>query len=181
MSDVFISYSRKDQDFVRKLEGAFAMAQREAWLDWKDIPLTAKWQQEIDSNIDAADNFLFIISPDSIASTNCRNEIDRAVANNKRAFPILYRTVPDAAVPDSLGKFQRIDFDREELFDEKFSVLVHALDTDVKWVQAHTRLLTRAKEWEREGNDPSSLSDLERAENESGENAKQSRSHARSA
>jgi len=157
MAEIFISYSRKDKEFVQKLGDAFTNAKRDAWLDSKDIPLTSEWQQEIFSNIESADNFLFIFSPESVASANCRKEIDRAVANNKRMLPILYRAVADDAVPETLGKFQRIDFDHDNQFDEKFAALIKALDTDVTWVQTHTRLLTRAKEWEREGNDRSFL------------------------
>ena len=97
MAQVFISYSRKDKDFVRKLGDALSAQRREAWVDWKDIPLTAEWQREIFTNIEAADNFLFIISPESAASANCRKEIDHAVANNKRMIPILYRSAPDDA------------------------------------------------------------------------------------
>lgn len=155
MAEVFISYSRKDKQFVLKLGQAFNNAKREAWLDWKDIPLTAEWQQEIFSNIEAADNFLFIISPDSVASANCKKEIDHAAANNKRMMPILYRSVPDDVIPDNLGKFQRIAFDGDDQFDENFAALIKALDTDLPWVQMHTRLLTRAKEWEREAKDSS--------------------------
>jgi hypothetical protein len=53
MAQVFISYSRKDKDFVRRLGDALAAQKREAWVDWKDIPLTAEWQQEIFTNIEA--------------------------------------------------------------------------------------------------------------------------------
>ena len=167
MAAVFISYSRKDKEFVRKLGDALAAHKREAWVDWKDIPLTAEWQRQILTNIEAADNFVFVISPDSIASNNCKNEIDHAAANNKRIVPIFYRYVADEAIPQSLGKFQRIDFGDADNFDEKFSALVDALDTDLSWTQAHTRLLTRAKEWEREGKDNSFLlrgKDLREAE-----------------
>lgn len=82
MAQVFTSYSRKDKDFVRKLSDALANQKREAWIDWKDIPLTAEWQQEILTNVEAAENFLFVISPESATSPNCRKEIDHAVANN---------------------------------------------------------------------------------------------------
>ena len=43
MAQVFISYSRKGKDFVQKLGNALAAQTREAWVDWKDIPLTAEW------------------------------------------------------------------------------------------------------------------------------------------
>jgi hypothetical protein len=44
---VFISYSRKDKAFVSKLGDVLAAQKRDAWVDWRDIPLTAEWQQEI--------------------------------------------------------------------------------------------------------------------------------------
>ena len=155
MAQVFISYSRKDKEFVRKLGDALSAEKRDAWVDWKDIPLTAEWQREILTNIEAADNFIFVISPESAASSNCKKEIDHAVANNKRMVPIFHRPVPDEAIPEGLGRFQRIDFGDDDNFDSKFAALIAALDTDLAWIQVHTRLLTRAKEWEREGKDSS--------------------------
>ncbi|MBZ5654311.1 MAG: TIR domain-containing protein [Acidobacteriia bacterium] len=167
MAQVFTSYSRKDKDFVRKLSDALAHQKRDAWIDWKDIPLTAEWQQEILTNIEGAENFLFVISPDSATSPNCRKEIDHAVANNKRMFPIVRRQVPDDAVPEALRKFQWIDFSDDDSFEARFATLIAALDTDLAWVNVHTRLLIRAKEWEREGKDSSFLlrgKDLREAE-----------------
>src|ERR1700731_3986155 len=99
MAEVFISYSRKDKNFVRKLGEALNARDRKAWIDWKDIPLTAEWQQEIFRNIDSADNFLFVISPDSVASANCRREIERAVEKHKKMAHISYRAVTDDHIP----------------------------------------------------------------------------------
>jgi hypothetical protein len=47
MSDVFISYSRKDKEFVHRLQNALTEHEREPWLDTKDMPPTAAWLQEI--------------------------------------------------------------------------------------------------------------------------------------
>lgn len=68
-----MSYSRKDKDFVRRLNDALVGQKREAWVDWKVIPLTAQWQQEILANIETTENFVFVISPESAASPNCKN------------------------------------------------------------------------------------------------------------
>jgi hypothetical protein len=38
MSDVFISYSLKDRDFVRQLQTALEKVDREPWVDWHSIP-----------------------------------------------------------------------------------------------------------------------------------------------
>ncbi len=67
MTDVFISYSRKDKAFVQVLHQALTQSKYDAWVDWQDIPLTADWWEEIKSGIEAADTFVCVISPDSMA------------------------------------------------------------------------------------------------------------------
>ena len=64
MSDVFISYSLRDIDFVCYLFDQLKARNRDAWADWQDIPPTDDWLAEIYGGIEAADSFLFIISPD---------------------------------------------------------------------------------------------------------------------
>ncbi|MDP6599313.1 MAG: toll/interleukin-1 receptor domain-containing protein [Candidatus Poribacteria bacterium] len=41
MSDVFISYSGPDIDFVRHLCDQLKARDRQPWADWQDIPPTA--------------------------------------------------------------------------------------------------------------------------------------------
>ena len=36
--EVFISYSRKDKEFVRRLDEELKRRDREAWVDWEGIP-----------------------------------------------------------------------------------------------------------------------------------------------
>src|ERR671933_127347 len=103
MSDAFISYSRRDKDFVKNLYEAFVKLNRNVWVDWKNIPLTADWRKEISEGILAADNFIFVISPDSIASQECGVEIEQAISHNKRLVPILYRNVDPKDTHPSLA------------------------------------------------------------------------------
>jgi hypothetical protein len=74
VAQVFISYFRRDKDFVQKLVVSLVAEKREVWLDEKDIEVTAEWLKEIFANIEAADNFLFVISPESVASANTRSD-----------------------------------------------------------------------------------------------------------
>ena len=99
MADVFISYAREDQDFVRKLQDALEEHKRNTWVDWKDIPLTAKWKEEVFSAIDQADSFAAVISPDFIVSKPCQEELDHASHDNKRMVPLWHRDVADEKVP----------------------------------------------------------------------------------
>ena len=154
MADVFISYSRKDADFMRRLHAALSSQGRDVWVDWEDIPLTANWWQEICAAIEAADTFIFIISPDSIASEVCRNEIEHAVQNNKRFIPLLYRDISGVdknLIHRAVQAHNWIPFNDAAGFDAAFQNLLQALALDLEHVRKHTLLLVRAKEWEGRG------------------------------
>ena len=43
MNDIFISYSRKDTDFVRRLFNALEEQKHQLWVDWKGIDYSTKW------------------------------------------------------------------------------------------------------------------------------------------
>src|SRR5215212_5088724 len=167
MADVFISYAREDQDFVRKLQDALEDHNRNTWIDWKDIPLTAKWKEEVFSAIDQADSFAAVISPDFIVSKPCQEELDHAAHDNKRMVPLWHRDVDDEEVPPDLAAHQYVYLREDDDFEDAFERLLKALDTDMEWVHDHTRLLVRAKEWESKGHDSSMLlrgSELREAE-----------------
>lgn len=152
MTDVFISYSRADQAFVKVLHQALTKSQYDAWVDWEDIPLTADWWREIQAGIEAADTFIFVISPDSIASKVCRQEIDYAAANHKRFMPIVRREgFSRQDVSPFLSRHNWLFFRETDEFDTAFQSLIKALDTDLDAVKFHTRLLVRAKEWDTKG------------------------------
>ncbi len=86
MSDVFISYSGPDIDFVRHLCDQLTARDREPWADWQDIPPTADWLAGIYSGIEAANTFLFAISPDSAVFEICTLEIEPVVKDHKRWY-----------------------------------------------------------------------------------------------
>src|SRR5262245_36433403 len=167
MADVFISYSRKDADFVRRLHDALAKLNRDTWVDWEDIPPTAEWLAEVFAAIEAADTFICVLSPECIASKVCNQELAHAVEHNKRLVPLMRRMVADNAVPEVLSKLNYVRFGETDDFDKAFESLLKAIDTDLDWVRAHTRLDVRSSEWEKKGRDTSLLlrgTDLDDAE-----------------
>ncbi|MBW4693561.1 MAG: TIR domain-containing protein [Lyngbya sp. HA4199-MV5] len=167
MADVFISYSRKDKDFVKTLHTALAKCDRDAWVDWEDIPLTADWWQEIERGIEAADTFVFVVSADSVASRVCNQEIDHAVKHHKRFVPVVRRDDFDRPqAHEALRRHNWLFFRDDDDFDQAFQSLLDAIDLDLEHVHAHTRLLVRAIEWNEKKQDDSFLlrgSDLKAA------------------
>lgn len=160
MADIFISYSRKDSAFVRKVHDELAKHGRDIWIDWEDIPLSADWWREIRENIESADTFVFVISPDSIASQVCRDEIQYAADNNKRIIPILHRdisTLSSEQIHPAIKTYNWIQFGETVEFATGVANILKTLDTDLDYVRAHTRLLVRARDWDAKGRKPDAL------------------------
>jgi WD40 repeat protein len=147
-SDVFISYSRKDRDFVKRLEAELQNRGREAWVDWEGIRPAEEFMQAIFPAIEGTDTFIFVLSPDSVTSEICGKELAHAVSHNKRMIPIMARDTEAKAVPEPLAKLNWVFARDADSFEAAADFLISALDTDLGWVRAHTRLLTRAIEWE---------------------------------
>ena len=167
MPDVFISYSRMDEALVRRLHDALVALKRSPWVDWADIPPSSDWMKEIESNIEQSHAFVFVISPDSVASRICLHEIAYAAAQNKKLVPVLFREPKAGLVPEVLAKLNYVHFREKDDFDHAVGKLTAALDTDLDWVRDHTRLLVRAREWETERRANSYVlrgSDLQNAE-----------------
>ena len=88
--DAFISYAREDSDFVagRLLEALRGRGQQ-VWLDL-DITGGAKWRERVLRAIEACKALIFVISPASVASEACSQELDNAIALNKKVIPVVY-------------------------------------------------------------------------------------------
>ncbi len=168
MADIFISYSRRDKDFVQVLHNALLASTYDTWVDWQDIAPTTEWWREIETGIETAHTFIFVISQDSIASDYCRKEVDHAVAHGKRLIPVLRRKdFTQADMHPKLGQHQWVAFQAEDDFETAFAALVETIDTDLEHKKAHTRLEVRAIEWAQSNHDASLLlrdSELNRAE-----------------
>ena len=72
---VFISYSRKDIGFADRLEAALKARGFEPLIDRTEIYAFEDWWQRIKALIGTADTIVFILSPDSVASSICGKEV----------------------------------------------------------------------------------------------------------
>lgn len=165
---VMISYSRKDKSFVKNLYDALTVDDRNIWVDWEDIPPSADWLDEIHKGIEASDAFIFVLSPDSIKSEVCNWEVDHAVKNGKRIIPVVCRDVDYREVRKELASLNWIFFRADgDDFNAAMKLLLKALDVDLRHARYHTKLLTRAIDWERHDFEKSLLlhgNDLQRAQ-----------------
>jgi len=148
LPEVFISYSRTDSDFARKLNEALQLQGKTTWFDQESIPPGTDFQQEIYRGIEASENFLFIISQNSISSPYCDDEVAYAQKLHKRFVTVLYGQKPSSELHPALSRVQWIDFQRHGGdFYANFSEVIRTLDTDREHVRNHTKWSQRSLEW----------------------------------
>ncbi len=157
MAKIFISYSRKDIDFAKRLTGELQKNNVDFWIDWEGIPPTVDWWKEIQKGIEESDIFLFLISPDSTTSKVCGQEINCAVQNGKRLIPMVVRETQWGEAHLTLGHLNYIFFREQDDFQAALQNLLTAIHTDYDWVQVHRRLQVKALEWERNNRENSFL------------------------
>lgn len=145
MANLFISYSRQDQAFVHQLYDTLIAMKHKVFVDWESIPPSAQWLKEISEAIDDADTFLFVISPGSLSSVTCKQELALAEQNKKRLIPVMYREVPASEVPQSLAAINWIFFRETDDFTTAMNTLEKAIATDLDYVKQSSRLLVQAK------------------------------------
>jgi len=97
-TSVFISYSRKDRIFTRRLFERLEAQGRAAWVDWESIPYSVDWWREIQDGIESADNVVCIVSPGWLTSEMCNKELAHAMACNKRIIPIIRLDLDELAI-----------------------------------------------------------------------------------
>ncbi len=167
MADVFVSYSRRDSEFVARLASGMSERGKDIWLDTDGIADGEVFPEAIKRAIEQSDAFLFVITPASVASAYCENEVEYARELQKRIVPVLRDPVSDGELPPEIRDRNWIPFTESDEFDASMGRLVAALDTDLEAAKAHTRWLLKALEWEAEGRDRSFLlrgSELKAAE-----------------
>jgi WD40 repeat protein len=155
--DAFISYARADKIFVRSFHDALVRRERKVWVDSADIPaLDPDWIATVFGAIEASDTFVFIMSPASVASSVCAQEVAHAARHGKRLAVIVHRAVDDETVKERLPGLmtpQWFFLWADDEFERSVDRLLDALNTDPDHVKAHTRLYVRAREWEARGDD----------------------------
>lgn len=103
----FISYSREDSEFARRLAEDLKAAGTSVWLDQLDIAPGQRWAKAVEDALNDCPRMLVILSPSSANSTNVDDEVSFALDEKKTVIPVIYR---DCKTPFRLRPFQYVDF-----------------------------------------------------------------------
>jgi len=95
MSQIFVSYSRRDEEAVGRLVEAVEQDGHRVFLD-QDISGGQQSRESIVTAIRKADVFMVVLSPVSIVSDHVRKELDIAEDEKKPIVPVV---IEQAAIP----------------------------------------------------------------------------------
>ena len=111
MGQIFISYSRRDSDFVDRLIHDLAAGGLNVWMDRTGIEGGEKWRAAIAQAVRECEAFILVLSPQSAASDNVTKEVSLADSHKRRIIPLRYQ--PCEIPPQmeyQLTEFQWVDF-----------------------------------------------------------------------
>lgn len=118
-----------------------------------DLATGEQIKEAIAQGIEGSDNFIFLLSPESVQSSHCLEEFNYALSLNKRIIPVLISSIRQDAVPSSLKNIRLVDLRRvknnlsEHAGGRK---LIATLLQGRTYFQSHKLLLVQALKWERQ-------------------------------
>lgn len=101
---IFVSYARVDKPFCIQIVDTLDV--HETWYDQR-LYAGQNWWKEILRRLDWCESFIYLLSPDSIASEYCRKEFELAQSLGKHIVPVVIRE--ETTLPDNLKAVQYID------------------------------------------------------------------------
>ncbi|MFN6002461.1 MAG: toll/interleukin-1 receptor domain-containing protein, partial [Dolichospermum sp.] len=160
LSQVFLAAADKDEVIKQKIRKTLMRESITVWTNKTDIKTGTAFEKAINQGIEGADNFVYLISSDSLQSEYCQQELNQALANNKRIIPLLVAETDFKLIPLELKKLQFIDFTQSENEAEyRFSAdkLLQELKKESSYYEKHKILLVKARKWQKQNQNPSLL------------------------
>ena len=114
MSDIFISYSRKDEQFVSRLVSDLENAHWDVYYDRK-VKAGQDWGIELAKGLQKATYFVVVLSRNSLASGNVQLEVKTALELEKKhqwltVIPIRIEPCDEEETFKLIGRTQYVDF-----------------------------------------------------------------------
>jgi hypothetical protein len=142
-SMTFLSYSRQDSEFARRLTSDLQATGIAMWVDERDMR-AGYWDDSVEEALRRSERLVVLLSPDAVVSKNVKDEVSFAIDEGKTLLPVLYRT---CRIPLRLRRFQR--FDLRSDYRHGLVKLVAAINAGPE---------DRQRQWETEAAPPDSAS-----------------------
>jgi len=118
---IFVSYARVDKPYcIRIIETLHA---HDVWYDQR-LYAGQDWWKEILRRLDWCEVFIYLLSPDSVASLYCRRELEIALRLKRDIIPVLINR--ETVLPETMKEWQYVDL-CDNLTVENVAQLLNAI------------------------------------------------------
>jgi len=107
---IFISYSRKDSEYMSEFSKSLRNAGANLWSDKQIVP-GGLWDNSIETALTSCDVIIVLISKASVNSNNVMDEVSFALEENKKVIPVL---LEQCDLPFRLRRIQFIDLTKNK-------------------------------------------------------------------
>ncbi len=107
---IFVSYSRRNEDFALDLATRLRDAGVANWIDQIDIPGGQPWKATLERALEQARGVIAILSRPAVASKEVQYEIAYALERARFVYPVL---IEDCELPANLKPIHYVDFRRK--------------------------------------------------------------------
>jgi formylglycine-generating enzyme required for sulfatase activity len=104
---LFVSYARVDKPYCIQIVSNLDV--HDVWYDQR-MYAGVQWWKEILRRLEWCEGFIYLLSPDSLASEYCRREYELALSLGKNIFPVRIHDYVD--IPDALREVQYVDLSK---------------------------------------------------------------------
>ncbi len=131
---IFISYSRRNVDYVDRLVRSLEGLGFDCWVDRQDLEGGTTWREKISLSIRKCQAFVLVISPDSMNSPIVAQEVSLAEFHGRTIIPVMYEVCElPPGIDLQIHKLHWVDFAVNQ-YDDAMVQLETAL-----WAATNTR------------------------------------------
>lgn len=136
---IFISYSHKDSDFVKKIYNELKETPYTVFMDKYEIQVGDNIKDKINEMMVSSDYIIFVESKNSIDSDWAKSEIEKAKALKKKILPL---KIDKSEPPSFLKNTMHADFSKS--FDSGMDMLIKALKSKRTIKDSESESITKA-------------------------------------
>jgi len=153
--DAFISFGKQESgDFAHQILNRLSENKWDVYMDRNDIPLMIENEEFVFGAILRSDNFIYVISPNTIRSEYCKKELEFAIRFNKRIIPVLHRALghDEKFLDEIVANKSSVSIENpEENVSGVITAIEKILRTDMDYVRLHSKYLFQARKWDLKG------------------------------
>jgi WD40 repeat protein len=135
LTQVFIRYAEEDRETMEKLTRTLQREKITVWTEKPDLRKRMSFEENLHRGILGSDNFVYLVSADSLQSEYCQKEIDLALSYHKRVICFIVPSPEMEALP-------------EFSYQHQANELIKQIRDNDKYYENHKFLLVQALKWQ---------------------------------